>query len=109
MKPALLRQLPANAAQVRVFDLKLVDGYCILPFDIYFVTVSKDNTYVRAVAFPGTDREYAVLIDKADIVTDLATGASNGSTWLDLDTGEPSGLSLSLGAAIEQKCRERQA
>jgi hypothetical protein len=109
MKTTAFPNLPANVEQVKVFDIKLVEGDCIIPFDIYFVTVSADNTYVRAVAFPGNEREYPVLIDKADIVSNLATGETSGSIWIDLDTGEPTGMSMSLGAAIEKKCRERQA
>jgi hypothetical protein len=109
MKTAAFPHLPANMEQVKVFDIKLVEGDCIIPFDIFFVTLSPDNTYVRAVAFPGTEREYPVLIDKADIVSNLATGETRGSIWIDLDTCEPTGMSISLGAAIEKKCREREA
>jgi hypothetical protein len=48
-----------------------------------------------------------VLLDKADIVEDLATGEISGTVWIDIELGEPTPLTKALGAAIEAKCRER--
>ena len=99
MDTTLSQNLPASLQQVKIFDLQLVDGHCITPYEINFVTPENKHSYVRAVAFPGTVREHSVLIDKADIVENLATGEVSGSVWLDIDLGEPTILSESLGAA----------
>ena len=107
MDTTLSQNLLASLQQVKIFDLQLVDGHCITPYEINFVTPENKHSYVRAVAFPGTVREHSVLIDKADIVENLATGEVSGSVWLDIDLGEPTTLAESLGAAIEAKCRER--
>lgn len=107
MDIALSHNLLTSLQQVKIFDLQLVDGHCITPYEINFVTPDNKHSYVRAIAFPGTAREHSVLIDKADIVENLATGEISGSVWIDLDLGEPTPLAESLGAAIEAKCRER--
>lgn len=107
MDTALSQNLLASLQQVKIFDLQLVDGHCITPYEINFVTPDNKHSYVRAIAFPGTAREHSVLIDKADIVENLATGEISGSVWIDLDLGKPTPLAESLGAAIEAKCRER--
>lgn len=107
MKTNLAHTLIASAPEVRIFDLQLVDGHCITPFDIFYVTPPGKDSFVRALAFPGTSREYAVLIDRADRFDNLATGESSGTCWIDLELGAPTILSQGLGAAIESKCRER--
>ena len=107
MDTTLSQNLLAGLQQVKIFDLQLVDGHCITPYEINFVTPENKASYVRAIAFPATIREHSVLIDKADIVEDLATGKLSGSVWIDIDLGEPTTLAESLGAAIEAKCRER--
>jgi hypothetical protein len=109
MDTRLSQNLLASVQQVKIFDLQLVDGHCITPYDIYYVTPDNKDSYVRAVAFPGTVREHSVLIDKADVIDDLSTGEVTGTVWLDLDLGEPTPVSESLGAAIEAKCRERNS
>ena len=107
MNKTLSQHLLAGAEQVKIFDLQLVDGHCITPYEIYFVSPNSNHSYVRAIAFPGTERAHSVIIDKADIVENLATGEVSGSVWIDLDLDGPTTLSESLGAAIEAKCRER--
>lgn len=101
------KNLLAALPEVKVFDLQLVDGHCITPFDIYYVTPTDGESYVRAVAFPRTHREYQVLIDKVDQIDDLSKGVVVDSVWIDLDLGHPTPLSQDLGAAIETKCSER--
>ena len=107
MKIELTQNLLAGAEQVKIFDLQLVDGHCITPYEINFVSPDNRPSYIRAIAFPGTDRAHSVLIDKADIVENLETGEVTGSAWIDLDLDYPTALSESLGAAIEAKCKER--
>lgn len=107
MDATLSQNLLASLQQVKIFDLQLVDGHCITPYEINFVSPENKPSYVRAIAFPGTAREHSVLIDKADIVDNLATGEVSGSVWIDLDLDQPTTLSESLGAAIEAKCKER--
>ena len=107
MDTILSQNLLASLQQVKIFDLQLVDGHCITPYEINFISPRNSHSYVRAVAFPGTERAHAVLIDKADIIENLATGEVSGSVWIDIDLGEPTPLAESLGAAIEAKCRER--
>jgi hypothetical protein len=107
MNATLFQNLAGSLSQVKIFDLQLVDGHCISPFEINFVSPDNSPSYVRAIAFPDTEREHSVLIDKADIVENLATGEVSGSVWIDLDLDAPTTLSESLGAAIEAKCRER--
>jgi len=107
MKMELTKNLLASVQEVKIFDLQLVDGHCITPYEINFIANDPSHSYVRAVAFPGTERAHAVLIDKADIVENLATGAVTGSVWIDIELGEPTPLAGSLGAAIEAKCRQR--
>jgi hypothetical protein len=85
MDSTLSQNLLASLQQVKIFDLQLVDGHYITPFEINFVTPENKHSYLRAIAFPGTAREYSVLIDKADIVENLATGEVSGSVWIDLD------------------------
>jgi hypothetical protein len=101
------KSLPATLPEVKVFDLQLVDGHCITHFDIYYVTPIDGESYVRAVAFPRTPREYLVLIDKADHIEDLSKNVVSKTVWIDLDLGYPTPLSQNLGAAIEAKCSER--
>ncbi len=107
MKIELTQNLLAGAEQVKIFDLQLVDGHCITPYEINFVTQENGNSHVRAIAFPGTERQHSVLIDKVDIIDNLATGEVTGTIWIDIDLCEPTPLAESLGAAIEAKCRER--
>lgn len=107
MDATLSKNLLTAADQVKIFDLQLVDGHCITPYEINFVTPENNPSYVRAIAFPGTEREHAVLLDKADIVENLATGEISGTVWIDIELGEPTPLTKALGAAIEAKCRER--
>ncbi len=108
MNRTISSNLLSSQPEIKIFDLQLVDGHCITPYDIYHVTPQGSNSFVRAVAFPGTDRQYTVLIDKADIIANLATGEIAGSRWIDLDLDGPTTLSEALGAAIEAKCRERK-
>lgn len=107
MNKTLSQNLLAGAEQVRIFDLQLVDGHCITPFEIYYITPENRGSCVRAIAFPGTERQYSLLIDKADIVDNLATGEVSGTVWIDIELGETTPMVASLGAAIEAKCRER--
>ncbi|NCI46435.1 hypothetical protein [Sediminibacterium soli] len=95
---------PASAAQVKVFELQLVDGHCLIPYAIYHVVLPNGISYVRAVAFPGTERAYAVLIDKTISRKNNTTAA----VWIDIDLQEPTPLSRNLGAAIEYACRVRK-
>lgn len=107
MDASISKNLLASLPEVKIFDLQLVDGHCITPFDIYHVTPEGKNSFVRALAFPGTSREYAILIDKADLVSNLSDEQSTCSIWIDLELDGPTLLSEALGAAIESKCRER--
>lgn len=107
MDTILSQNLLSSIDQVKIFDFQLVDGHCITPYEINFVTQKNGNSYVRAIAFPGTERQHAILIDKADIIENLATGEVSGSVWIDIELGEPTPLATSLGAIIEAKCRER--
>lgn len=109
MDPVFSYNLLAGLHQTKIFSFHLVDGHCIIPFAIHFVSPDNKQTYVGAVAFPGTTREYSVLIDKADIIENQSTGKIEGTVWIDLDLGVPTPLSRSLGAAIEARCRERRA
>jgi hypothetical protein len=107
MNTTLSQNLLASLQQVKIFDLQLVDGHCIIPYEINFVTQETGNSYVRAIAFPGTERQHSVLIDKVDIIDNLVTGLVTGTLWIDIELCEPTPLAESLGAAIEAKCRER--
>lgn len=107
MDTTLSQNLLASLQQVKIFDLQLVDGHCITPYEINFVTPENKHSYVRAIAFPGTERAHSVLIDKVDIIDNLATGEVSGSVWIDLELDQSTTLSESLGAAIEAKCRKR--
>ena len=107
MDTTLSQNLIASIQRLKIFDLQLVDGHYITPYEINFVTPENKPSYVCAIAFPGTERAHSVLIDKADIVNNLATGEISDSVWIDIDLGEPTTLAESLGAAIEAKCRER--
>jgi hypothetical protein len=108
MYTSILQNLLNSQPETKVFDLQLVDGHCITPYDIYHVTPKDCSSYVRAVAFPGTERQYAIQIDKADVIDNLATGEITGSRWIDLEFDAPTTLSEALGAAIETKCLERK-
>lgn len=106
MSSAVINHFLSNLPEVKIFDLQLVDGHCITPFDIYHVTPTGKESYVRAVAFAGTEREHSILIDKADIIEDIRTNKVSGSVWIDLTMDAPTTISQALGLAIESKCRE---
>jgi hypothetical protein len=103
------QSLLSSLNQVKVFDLQMVDGYCIIPYHIFFMTPSDDNTYVKAVAFPGTEREHAILIDKAELTGQWLRRQIKTAVWIDIELGRPTDRSISLGAGIEMYCRQRQA